>query len=86
MFYWSGVECFCSLKIKFDSGIGWLFYYDIIGDNVKLYMDWLIFFMFCIEVVCVVCDVYLGYVFDDGLRFIGKCYCINRWVFVLIII
>lgn len=41
--------------------------------------------MYCIEVCCGCCDVYLGYVFLDGFWFIGLCYCINLVLLKLVL-
>lgn len=33
--------------------------------------------MVCIEICCVVCDSYFGYVFEDGFKMIGLRFCVN---------
>lgn len=30
-----------------------------------------------VEVKCVDCNLYIGYVFDDGSKFIGLRFCVN---------
>ncbi|KAI3979235.1 hypothetical protein MKX01_019125, partial [Papaver californicum] len=69
-------ECFCRSSTKFDSGTGWPSYYQPIGNNVKSKLDLSIIFMPRREVLCAVCDVHLGHIFDDGPP-PGKRYCIN---------
>lgn len=87
-FYWNFYEigvywCFDCGKLffsscdKFDFGIGWFSFIQFIGFGVVICKVDLLFGMECMEVKCVCCDVYLGYVFDDGLEFIGKRFCMN---------
>lgn len=52
-------------EIKFNFGIGWFSFYVFL-ENVVVYIVDKFFFMICIEVYCVCCGGYLGYVFDDG--------------------
>lgn len=79
-FYMCGVcnvELFKS-GIKFDFGCGWLSFYEFICFDVVELIEDMSFGMVCIEVCCVNCGLYLGYVFFDGFgMFIGDCYCMN---------
>lgn len=68
--------------VKFESYCGWFSFFKFGGD-IDEYCD-VIYGMICIEVCCYCCDVYLGYVFLDGLLFMGLCYCINGVVLIFV--
>lgn len=85
---WIGIYCcvrcynvFFCFDIKFDVGCGWLSFYEVILDNVLCYLDDYSLGCYCIEICCGMCDLYLGYVFYDGLELIGLCFCLNFVVF-----
>ncbi|KAH6780837.1 methionine sulfoxide reductase B 1 [Perilla frutescens var. hirtella] len=69
--------CLSESFTKFDSGTGCPSYYQPISNNVKSKLDSSVIFMPRQEVLCAVCDAYLGHVFDDGPPPIGKRYCTN---------
>lgn len=85
-FNWGCYDCVCCevflffFDIKFDVGCGWLSFFQVIDfDVIREIEDWF-YGMVWIEICCSWCDVYLGYVFLDGLVFIGLCYCLNGYV------
>lgn len=74
-----GVELFCFIQ-KFYFSCGWLFFYVLlVEDWVWYFNDEFFFGCLCIEVRCVQCDFYFGYVFvGEGFDiFIDLRYCIN---------
>jgi len=71
-----GAKLFSS-DTKFESGTGWLSFYDVIKGNVKLKEDNSLGIR-RIEVLCAKCGSHLGHVFDDAPEMLtGKRYCIN---------
>lgn len=67
-----------SLKDKYDVGCGWLSFIKFIVIEVVNYKKDSLYGMNRVEVRSRVGEVYLGYVFEDGLRDRGGFrYCIN---------
>lgn len=54
-------------EIKYDFGCGWFSFYELVSEEFICYIKDLLYGMQCIEICCGNCDVYLGYVFFDGL-------------------
>lgn len=57
---------FFMLEMKYDSGIGWLSFFDLIEGYIGIKCDFK-FLLLCIEYYCICCGGYQGYVFSDGL-------------------
>lgn len=65
-----------SSDTKFDSGCGWLSFYDAIPGSIKFIEDFS-HGMRRVEIVCSKCGGHLGHVFLDGPLPTGKRYCVN---------
>lgn len=63
--------------MKFDLGIGWLSFFVLFDLVYVCEICDISYGMIWIEIVCVWCDSYLGYVFLDGLLLIYEWYCLN---------
>lgn len=75
---------FC-FSIKFDFGIGWFSFFVLFDLVYVCEICDISYGMVCIEIICVCCGSYLGYVFLDGLLFIYECYCLNFVLFLFIV-
>ncbi|KAF0039174.1 hypothetical protein F2P81_009658 [Scophthalmus maximus] len=66
-----------SSNTKFDSGLGWPSFFDLVKDESVTLTDDYSYGIHRVETTCSQCGAHLGHLFDDGPRPTGKRYCIN---------